>query len=542
MKVVLADLSAKNIHKTLAPWCLKAYCDEYVDGCEIVVQEYTVNDNVGKVVNNIFQSNPVVVGFSCYIWNVEYVVKVAMSLKKYLPECVIILGGPEVSFETDCGNYPFADYIVQGAGEKAFADIINEIQSGNISRGVVFKSCSDYDFEELPNPYTEAYFGSFALGRMLSIENQLVYYESSRGCPFACAFCLSSTFCGVKELTLERVFSDIGILLKNGAICIKFVDRTFNANKLRAKRILEFIFSLETDCIFHFEIAADLLDLEMLQIISLMPKKRVQFEIGIQSVNEATLAEINRVMNIGSALQNIETLAGFGNCHIHVDLIAGLPFETMESFAKGIDECVKLKPNMLQLGFLKLLKGTKIRENSESYGYVFNDFPPYDVFRSDDMSFADIIGLKSIEEVVDKFYNSGMFARTVDYAIDNVFGGSAYKMFCELADFCECKNLKVSLKNAYTMLLNFLYKYVERTVAEHYIKLDCLTFDSKGMLPDGIAVLRDKAAEREFKRSSGHTNVRVEYFEYDDKTRVFVYGEKSGLGEDYRVVEGMTSI
>jgi len=537
MKILLTALSAKHIHKTLAPWCLKAYCDAHVPGCQVVIQEHTINDNIGGIVTAIYKSRPDVVGFSCYIWNIDYVVKVAQMLKQYLPDCIIVLGGPEVSFEADCTVYHFADAIVQGAGEVSFANLIREIMAGELPYGKIIKSCDGVVFDALPSPFTPAYYHSFAAGRMISIKNQLVYYESTRGCPFSCTYCLTSTFCGVQELPLDRVLSDLDDLLGHGATCIKFVDRTFNANKYRALEILRYIFALETDCTFHFEVAADLFDPELLQVIAAMPPQRVQFEIGIQSVNPATLAEINRRMDVDRALGNIQTLVGFGNCHVHVDLIAGLPFETMESFGAGIDACIKVRPHMLQLGFLKLLKGTKIRENRLIYNYVFNKFSPYEVFRSHTMDFEDMITLRRIEEVIDKFYNSGVFAHAVNYAMEHVFHG-AVPFFAALSDFCEGDNLRVSQKHAYTVLFRFLCQHMDRDLAAHYIKLDCLTFHTSNVLPDGIPVHRDKTAENTFRKNGAvrYRNVWVEFFPYDDKTRVFVYDERDEITKSYKVI------
>ena len=538
MKVILTAPSAKLVHKTLAPWCLKAYCDAHELDCEIMVQEHTVNDHVADIVTTLYQSVPDVVGFSCYIWNIEHISKVASILKKCLPHCIIILGGPEVSFETDCSAYPFADYIIQGAGETLLLELLREIKAGKASHGEIIKSPSTPALNELPTPCTKAYYESFGEGRMVSIANQLIYFESSRGCPFSCAYCLSSAESGVEELALERVFSDLDRLVAHGAKCIKFVDRTFNANRRRAGEILRHILTLETDCTFHFEVAADLFDAEQLALISGMPERRVQFEIGLQSTNRETLTEIDRVMNLDRVLQNICTLVGFGNCHIHLDLIAGLPFETLETFAKGLDACISVRPHMLQLGFLKLLKGTKIRANSEAYGYVYNDFPPYEVFQSASMSFADLIKLRGIEAVIDKFYNSGVFKNTITYALDHVFQ-RPYELFEALADFCKDENPKVSQKHAYTVLYRFLCAHMDQETAAHYIKLDCFTFNTKNVLPDEVPPQRDRAAEQAFRRETVpfYSNIRIEIFPCDNISRVFIYDERNELTREYKVIE-----
>jgi len=537
MKVLLTALSAKHIHKTLAPWCLKAYCDVHVSACDVIVQEHTINDNIGDIVAAIFEEKPDVVGFSCYIWNIERVGKVAAMLRKCLPACVIVLGGPEVSFEADYGAYPFADYVIQGPGEVAFAHLIRTLSHRNRPENRLIHAPKTPDLDDLPSPYTDAYFRSFEEGRMRSIANQLVYYESSRGCPFSCTYCLSSTFCGVDELALERVFADIATLLSQGATCIKFVDRTFNANRRRTVALLTHIRALETDCTFHFEVAADLFDSELLALIATMPPGRVQFEIGIQSLHPATLAEIDRRMDAERALQNIRTLTSFGNCHVHVDLIAGLPFDTVESFAMGVDACIAVRPHMLQLGFLKMLRGTEIRNASAAHGYVYNEFAPYEISRNDYMSFEDIVRLKRVEAVVDRFYNSGVFAQSVRYAVEQVFGG-AFAFFDAFAVFCKGEPQNLSPKHAYTLLYRFLCAHIDPALAAHWIKLDCLTFSSKNVLPDGIAVYRDKEAEHGFRRSVQpyYSDVRVEFFEYDGQTRGFVYDARSGIDQSYQVV------
>ena len=459
-------------------------------------------------------------------------------LRQILPDCVIVLGGPEVSFETDESAYPFADYIIQGAGEHVFADLIKDLMKGRAPQSRIIKSCAAPALAELPSPYTSAYYNSFGTGRMASVANQLVYYESSRGCPFSCTYCLSATACGISELPLAQVLSDLDDLTAHGATCIKFVDRTFNANKGRALEILQHILTLETDCTFHFEAAADLFDSDLLQVISAMPSERVQFEIGIQSIHAQTLIEINRHMDLERVFQNIQTLVSFGNCHIHVDLIAGLPFETPDSFSKGIDACIKLRPHMLQLGFLKLLKGTTIRTHRERYGYVFNEFPPYEVLQSKHMRFADMIQLRRVEEMIDRFYNKGIFANSVNYAINHIFG-SAYPFFEALSAFCEGDNPRVSPKHAYTMLFRFLCAHIDRGLAEHYIKLDACTFNTKNVLPDEITVCRDKRLEETVRKSvqPWYANLRVEHFPHDGKTRAFVYDRRDGVSGAYQVIE-----
>ena len=538
IKVLLVSVNAKNIHKSAALWCLKAYCGQHSFGREIIIQENNINENINDILSEIYRNSPDVVGFSCYIWNIELIIKIAVTITKLLPSCKIVLGGPEVSFEKSLDDFPFADYIVQGAGESAFCKLLDSLEKGNETGERIIAGCS-CSFAALPSPFAGEYFASFQQDKMSSIENQLVYYESSRGCPFSCAYCLSSATAGVQYLPLERIKDDLLLMLSHGAKCIKFVDRTFNADKTRAAAILAFICTLETECTFHFEAAADLFDEDLLTVIAKMPVNRVQFEIGIQSVNDETLKSVSRKTDIETALTNIKKLTAMKNCHIHVDLIAGLPFETQETFAQAINRCLAAKPHMLQLGFLKMLKGSAIREQSDQFNYLFADYAPYEVFQSNSMTFNDIITLKSVERVIDKFYNSGMFANTVDYAVTKLFK-TGYDFFLNLGKYCEeIGNIKVSLKNSYSILLNFLLPYAEKEEAEHYIKLDCLTFDVQGMLPDCIAQYRDKGLESEFRNSPefNSKSIRVEFFSFDNKKRLFVYGPNNPVSKEYTVLE-----
>lgn len=536
MKVYLTALSAKAIHKTLAPWCLKAYCDTHVPGCHITVGEHTVNDHLSDIVKEIYQKAPDVLGLSVYIWNEEQVVKLATMIKKYLPKCIIVLGGPQVSFEENLEHYPMADYLIQGAGEACFAKLLKAIQLGEKPASSLITAENSPHLDTLPSPYTQAYYDSFTQGRMLTIENQLIYFESLRGCPFSCTYCLSSSFQGVEELSLNQVYNRLDALIEKGAKCIKFVDRTFNANRKRAGEIFRYLLAKDTSCTFHFEVAADLFDLELLELVSQMPKERVQFEIGIQSTNSETLKEICRTMDIEKVLKTIETLVSYGNCHIHVDLIAGLPFETMESFSKGIDACIRAKPHMLQLGFLKLLKGTKIREQAREYGYVYHDFVPYQVFSSATMSFDHMITLGEIEEIIEKFYNSGTFTNTIEYLLEKVFE-RPYTLFVSLAEFAKDENPKISQKHAYSILYNFACQHIPWEVAAHVIKKDCLTYYAKNVIPDAIETHRQKAMEQECKKSVQpfYTNVRIEYFPYTGETLAFIYDEKCHISGRHKI-------
>ncbi len=544
IKVLLVAINAKHIHKALAVWCIKAYCDNNAAGCEFAVFENHINEPIGNIIGEIYKELPDVIGFSTYIWNTDQVVKITGAIKKILPSCIIVLGGPEVSFETSMDNYPSADYLIKGAGETAFSQLTNSIAAELAPENKIIKGES-LDFGDFPSPFTAEFFQSSQTHAMASVKNQLVYYESARGCPFNCAYCLSSVTQGVQYLTLQRVKDELGLLLSQGAKCVKFVDRTFNADKNRMAEILEYVRCLDTDCTFHFEVAADLFDKHLLEIIATMPVNRVQFEVGIQSVNPKTLAAVSRKTNLEVGLENIRVLSARNNCHVHVDLIAGLPYETPETFALAVNRCLAVRPHMLQLGFLKMLKGSELRKNQENFDYLYTDYAPYEVLKSNAMSTAELLQLKGIERVIDKFYNSGMFVNSLQYVAFKLFK-TEYDFFCLLGEFCEdIGNIRVSLKSSYSILLSFLLQYANKDEAEHYIKLDCLTFDAKGMLPDSIEQLRDRAVEAQLKNKPEYKkkNIRVEYFAYDNKKRLFVYNHKDPITKAYTVKKnGMISI
>lgn len=511
---------------------MKAYCESKGRaGIEII--ESNVNIAAGEITGKIYEAEPDIAAFSCYIWNIEYINRIGSLLKKLIPHIIIILGGPEVSFEEDLSCYPFTDYIVRGAGEETFYGLLCRLDEGNEAKKAIIDGCSG-SFNNFPSPYTEAYFQSFG---NIPVEHMLIYYESSRGCVFSCAYCLSSAAQGICCLDTERVKTELQLLIGKGAKCIKFVDRTFNSNAKRAGEILRFILTLDTDCTFHFEAAADLFGEQLLNIIEKMPAGRVQFEIGIQSVNEKTLNAVNRKTDTELAIRNIGRLVSFRNCHIHTDLIAGLPYETIETFRDAVNRCISCRPHMLQLGFLKMLKGTEMRREYAGFGAVFAEFPPYEVYKTDTLSYGDIIKLKKIESVIDKFYNCGMFESAVNYALTKVFE-TPYGFFEKLADYCpDALNLKMTPRNAYGLLLNFLQKYGGGEEAAHHIKLDCLSCDCKGILPDGIASLRNKDMEALYRKQPGKksANIRIEFFTFENKYKLFDYDIKNILTNRFEV-------
>jgi len=524
MKTVIVALNSKYIHSSLAPWYLKYSCTDYHG--EIKVLEYTINDNIDWVLSKIYLEKPDVMAFSCYIWNISYVLKLASKLKKVLPRSVIILGGPEVSFEPEkiMTENKFVDYILCGEGEISFRKLLCSLSgsSNNMSEihdcdnggkddnrlgqieglcrrqgdDIIYdgKYCLIDNLDSIPSPYTDEMLA--ALG------NRIVYYEASRGCPFSCTYCISSTFDGVRYFSLDRVKSDISRLINAGVKQVKFVDRTFNANRARAKEIIRYIIENgKGDTNFHFEAAGDLFDDEMLDILSTAKEGLIQFEIGVQTVNEKTFCEIKRKTDVEKIFKNVRRLKSFGNIHLHLDLIAGLPFEDYKSLQDSFNTVYRLRPHQLQLGFLKMLKGSEIRARAENHGYVFSDYPPYEVFCNRYINFDEMTEFKGIEEIFERYYNSGRFTCSLDYVISRYFD-SPFQFYREFYLY----NLKegyldrsIPGKKLYTVFYDFMKNIVsgqELEIINDMLKFDYLSTNNTGDLPDGLV---SQAADREMK-------------------------------------------
>ncbi|HEX3028675.1 MAG TPA: B12-binding domain-containing radical SAM protein [Clostridia bacterium] len=498
MKTVIVSLNSKYIHSSLAPWYLKAFCNEE---CGIIrIREFTINENPDTVLSSIFLEQADAVAFSCYIWNITYVLKVAEDLKKISPETVIILGGPEVSYDPDVllAEKHYIDFIISGEGERPFKSLLNFLSGKRADAdlfGITYRSGASIiksampqlieNLDSIPSPYTEEMLDS--------LNGRIVYFESSRGCPFSCSYCISSTFEGVRYFSIERVRSDLHKLINAGVKQIKFVDRTFNCNKKRAIEIFKFISEDQSEVNFHFEAAADLFDDEMLQVLSSIKPGKIQLEIGIQSTNESVHKAVARKTNIQKVLDSISALVAFRNMHIHVDLIAGLPFEDYESFKNSFNQVYGLKSDNLQLGFLKMLKGSRIREEADFHGYKFKSCPPYEVLENRYISYREMLELKGIEELVERYYNSGRFVSSLNYLIK----GSkltAYDFFRSFLVYDE-KNVhslerSLSSRELYKVLLDFtdsvISEAVNREFLNELLKYDFLLSDNSNNLPNGI--------------------------------------------------------
>ncbi len=488
MKVIICCLNSKYVHASLSPWCLlsgvRNFCTEKVDA---TVMESTINGDIYEFADKIIAEKPDVVSFSSYIWNTTKTLEICQYIKKK-HDCKIVLGGPEVAYRQEdvLRKYDFIDFVLAGEGEWSFPDFL-ENMNGELSivSGLAYRENGEiitipekvYD-ETPPSPYTDEFFKN--------LNGRISYIETSRGCPYRCAFCLSGRCSPLRYFELEQVKNDIIKLANSGTQTLKFVDRTFNANPKRANEILTFIKvnygnKIPENVCFHFEIAGDILREDTLKILETMPKGAVQLEIGMQSFNEETLKTINRKTDTKKLIENIKRLVSFKNMHIHIDLIAGLTGEELKSFKNSFNIGYSLKAHMLQMGFLKLLYGADMRENREKYPCTFNDEPPYEVTSTPWLSSDEIKRLKNCEDALDRLYNSGRFLFTLDYLVDEI-GISPFDLFNDFGNAVDGNKMKLSdyAENLY----NFFKDKCDSEILKEKILCDLLSCSSSVQIPE----------------------------------------------------------
>lgn len=476
MNAILTTLNSKFIHSNLAIRYLKEYVKDIVD---VKLVEFTINQNLDEIAGQLFKMKADLLGFSTYIWNVNEILEISQRLKIVNPNLKILLGGPEVSYDTYnlLLNNPQIDYVISLEGEETYRELLLGINLSEI-KGLTYRRGKEIivnkdrllikDINTIPSPYDK-------IGE--EFKNKIVYYESSRGCPFNCKFCLSSTIRGVRFMDIERVKKDLDNLIRAKVKQVKFVDRTFNANKAFSRQIMEHIIAKNPkDINFHFEVTAHLIDDDQLSFLKEIREGLFQFEIGVQSTNPKTIEAIGRTTDIKQLKEVSSKIKSFKNIHQHLDLIAGLPYEDYNSFLESFNSIYEVRPEKIQLGFLKLLKGSEIRESSEKYGYKFLDKPPYEVLENKFISYEEILRLKSIEELVEKYYNESYFENTLDYIIKEKFP-SAFNFYEDFANYWEENNLfKVSHKKTslYTIFIKYLINIDLKTKD---FCLDLLRFD-----------------------------------------------------------------
>ncbi|MDV5112109.1 B12-binding domain-containing radical SAM protein [Clostridium perfringens] len=524
MKILLTAINSKYIHSNLAVRYLKAFTKDLDFQGDI--KEFSINDRVENILEGIIEEKPDVVAFSCYIWNMEFVNRLAELIKLVDPNIEILYGGPEVSYEGKefLENHE-GEYVIVGEGEKTFREFvlyklgegkIEDIKGLNYKRdGKVFENPKrpEMDMNELVFPYTYEE----------DINNKIVYYEASRGCPFKCKYCLSSVMHGVRFLDVERVKKELKYFMERGLKLVKFVDRTFNCNREYTVELLKYLSEQDTETRFHFEVAADLLTEEQIEILNNAPKGRFQLEVGVQTTNNEVLHNINRYITYENIKEKVLKVAAGKNVMQHLDLIAGLPGEDLESFKKSFNDVHAIRPDEIQLGFLKLLKGSSMREEAEKWGIVYSPYAPYEIIRSKDISYEELLLLKKVEAMVDKYYNSCKFNNVIKFFL-NIYD-KPFDFYYDLAMFFEEKgNFKRSIGNVeyYKILLDFYLEKIggeDEGLFKEVLKFDYLCFNKKRWLPDFLVRTITKEDEQNIKdsfhRQMPFKKAHIEKFEID---------------------------
>ncbi len=536
MKILLTTLNSKYIHSALSlKYIYNNIAD--IDGVRVCIKEYTINENLQDIFADIFSDTYDLIAFSCYIWNIEYIIKLCNDIKIADNNIKILLGGPEVSYESYefMSKFGFADFIIRDEGEVIF-------------RKFVKAYISNKDFSNIPsflyringniieNPY-EAPIDNLALIKGAydifnedDVKDKIVYYETSRGCSYNCAYCLSSITKKVRFFPYEKVITDIKKIVDAGAKQIKFVDRTFNFDKKRTIEIIKYLCSIDNGSInFHFEITAHILQDDLLDMLKNVRKGLFQFEIGVQSTNKQTIKSVNRIDNFDKIKEKVIKIKSFENIHQHLDLIVGLPYEDIVSLKESFNDVMVLRPDNLQLGFLKVLKGSPIKSMVDEYDIKYRDYSPYEVISTKFITYKEIIMLKSMEEMLEDYYNSMTYNYSLDYVFD-VFDGDYFEFFKKFAEFKKEKsyNKNLSRDTRFFLLYEFIKTILEDQdfkVFREFLRLDFLLMGRNRNIPlflsdNGISSVTKKEKiinflERENLEVSNKNNLSIERFDID---------------------------
>lgn len=577
MKILLVAVNAKYIHSNLAVYSLKAYAKKYED--YIRIAEYTINHNPQDILKSIYKEQADVIAFSCYIWNIDLITQLIGELKKLQPEARIWFGGPEVSYDSrQClMRNKELDGVMIGEGEKTFLELAQYYIEGNKKLeqidGLAFKTSAretgdlsgqenditettkrqPMSLDEIPFPYED----------MEKFKNKIIYYESSRGCPFSCSYCLSSIDKSVRLRSLSFVKVELKRFLDEKIPQVKFVDRTFNCNKKHAMEIWKFLKENDNGITnFHFEISADILDEEELNLISDLRPGQIQLEIGVQSTNEATIAAIHRRMDFNRLAENVTKIHGNNNIHQHLDLIAGLPYEGFDSFRKSFNEVYALKPDQLQLGFLKVLKGSMMEEEASAYGIVHQSKPPYEVLFTKYLSYPELLKIKGVCDMTEIYYNSGQFLYSIQF-LEHYFD-TPFHMYQDLFQFYENNGLDQAAHSRikrYEILLDFFDEVMIRldsqmdkedikAVFREILILDLYLREDLRSRPSFAAAITEHNKREEYEHYNLHKkNVHIEHFAYDifeacnnghpvkgELTVIFDYSDRNPLNNSAKLM------
>lgn len=482
MKLLLGTLNSKFIHSSLGIYSVAAYFNTIKQkNHKLELREYTTQTPLLSILADMQPLEPEVIALAVYIWNKEETLRLTKVLRQALPNCVLVLGGPEVSFNAAqvLTDNPEIDYIVQGEGDMVFVELVEYLASEHalplpacVSKQgqIQTEVCAVNDLDTLPFVYSSL---------ELDLSNKIIYYESSRGCPYACSYCLSGISRQVRYKSYANVVQELGYLIAQGVKQVKFVDRTYNLDDRHYLPIMRFLASQDTDTNFHFEIKADLLTEEVLDFLQTVPVGRFQFEIGIQTTHAPTLRAINRVDNWHKIQHNVQRLLSFGNIHIHVDLIAGLPYEDLTTFKGSFNAVHNLWADMLQLGFLKILHGSSISEQIQEHNYRYMPVVPYEVLSNKYISYAELRQLKLIEDLVDKYYNSGKYQHTLRF-ITARYADDAFAFYEQFTQYLESKNMHLQSLSSRThmqLLREFIAQSAKLAAQQNELD-ELLYFDS----------------------------------------------------------------
>lgn len=485
-KILLTAINAKYIHSNLAIYSLRAYAKKYQDNIESA--EYTINNYVDDILMGIYEKKPDIIAFSCYIWNINLILEVARELRKVLPKAKIWLGGPEVTYEAHkiLERYEYIDGIIVGEGEKTFLHLceyyVDESRDMESICGISYRQSAKVEVETsvqmtdltireaMPQEPMNMDEIPFVYEDMEQFQNKIIYYETSRGCPYSCSYCLSSIDKKVRLRSVELVKKELQVFIDAKVPQVKFVDRTFNCNHRHTMEILKFIKEADQGITnFHFEVSADILNDEEIAMFNSLRPGLVQLEIGVQSTNEATVSEIRRKMDFHKLANIVKRIYEPRNIHQHLDLIVGLPHEDIKSFKKSFNDVYELRPDQLQVGFLKVLSGSYMVEQSKMHGIVYKSIAPYEVLYTDYISYDEVLQLKRITEMVEIYYNSMQFTNSIEY-LEHFFQ-TPYDLYEALAEFYVRKGiygLSQSRMNRYHILREFM-KQLDRC-DEHQLK------------------------------------------------------------------------
>lgn len=525
MKLLLCALNAKYIHSNLAVYSLMAYAKGA--SMELKLAEYTINNRTEEILKEIYREKADIVAFSCYIWNIEQVYELVRELHKVAPHISIWLGGPEVSYDAGkvLREHPEVTLVMMGEGEETFRQLTESWGTGmelSAVDGIAYRQGEEIHCNAM-RPQMDMDKIPFIYEDLDQFKNKIIYYETSRGCPFSCSYCLSSIDKRVRFRSFSLVQKELKHFLDHDVKQVKFVDRTFNCNHKHAMEIWEYITKHDNGITnFHFEVSADLLKDEDIQLFERMRPGLIQLEIGVQSTYQPTIGEIRRTMDLEALRKLVARVKALGNIHQHLDLIAGLPLEDYGTFKKSFDEVFSMQPDQLQLGFLKVLKGSYMHEKSKDYEIAYRSRAPYEVLKTKWLSYDEILKLKEVEEMVELYYNSAQYTKTLPYLL--TFAKGPYAFFRELATFYYQRNrigVKHSRLSYYELLREFAlfaYPEVEEGVLDQLLMYDLYLRENIKKRPQwgNTQVLEKKAATR-FYRMEGVEKYFPQMQPYDSK-------------------------